>query len=345
MTIGAPPGYIPFDEARAAQAEQLGLAITRVREQLDAWRGAGALRGPGPVFVGIGASHAAACAPVWALRARGIAAWRMSAGDAPVPYPDSTHPIVGVSQSGRSAETLDVLASVPPERRRAVVNIAPSPITELVRDSLTLGTLRDSYASTIGYTATIAALGMIADSWDDGPLDTGWATLPGAFAEVDAGLEASVHRAAALFEGAGWADVVGTGPAVGSAEEGALLLREAARVPATGMSTRQYLHGSMESAGGGVHVVFGDDREVGLARTLLDAGHRVVLVTAQEIAEETRLSVLRLPRRPAAQRAILEAAAVQSLAAAVARSRGVPIEEFVFHADDIKVPATAPESA
>jgi glucosamine--fructose-6-phosphate aminotransferase (isomerizing) len=297
------------------------------------------------VLVGIGASYAAACAPVWALRKRGIAAWRISAGDVPVPYPLTEHRIIGVSQSGRSAETLDALASVPPERRLAVVNSAPSPITELVADSLSLGSLPDSYASTIGYTATLAALGMLADRWDDGELDPGWAALPVAFGQFDAAPGRAIERAVGLFDGVTWADFVGAAPAVGSAEEGALLLREVARIPATGMSTRQYLHGSMESAGGGVHVVFGDRREVGLARTLLDAGHRVVFVTRQELDDEPGLAVIRLPRMIASQRAILEAAVVQSLAGGVAQARGVPIEEFVFHADDIKVAPTRAEDS
>lgn len=337
MTLYAPPEYIAYEQARRGQAEQLGVAIARIREQLDRWDAEGALRGPGPVMVGIGASHAASCAPVWALRKRGIAAWRISAGDVPVPYPLTEHRIIGVSQSGRSAETLDALASVPPERRLAVVNSAPSPITELVTDSLTLGSLRDSYASTIGYTATLAALGMLADRWDGGGIDPGWDELPAAFARFDEGIATTIDRAVGLFDGVPWADFVGSAPAVGSAEEGALLLREVARIPATAMSTRQYLHGSMESAGGGVHVVFGDRREAGLARTLLDAGNRVVFVTRQEVADEPGLAVIRLPRMPAAQRAILEAAVVQSLAGGVAQARGVPIEEFVFHADDIKV--------
>ena len=345
MTVYAPTEYIDFDQARAHQAHQLGVAIERIGRQLEEWHEAGSLDGAGPVFLGIGASYAAACAPVWALRKRGIDAWRLSAGDAPVPYPPSDHPVIGVSQSGRSAETLDALASLAEDRRRAVVNTAPSPLTELIPGSLTLGSLRDSYASTIGYTATIAALGMIADRWDGGSLDAGWNDLPTVFAEVDASITDSIDRAVELFDGAAWADLVGAAPAAGSAEEGALLLREVARVAATGMSTRQYLHGSMESAGGGVHVVFGDRREIGVARTLLDAGHRVVLVTRQEIADEPGLAVVRLPQRPAAQRAILEASVVQALSAGVARARGIAIEEFVFHADDIKVSSAATEGA
>jgi glucosamine--fructose-6-phosphate aminotransferase (isomerizing) len=345
VTVYAPTEYISFDDARATQGRQLGRAIAHVRGQLADWEERGLLRGPGPVLLGIGASHAAACAPVWALRKRGILAWRLGAGDAPLPYPRSEHPVIGVSQSGRSAETLEGLASVPPALRRAVANTSPSPLTELVDDAIGLGNLPDSYASTIGYTGTIAALGMLADAWDGGAPDAGWDDIDRAFDRVDAGLAGPIERAVELFDQAAWADVVASAPSAGTAEEGALLLREVARIAATGMSTRQYLHGSMESAGGGVHVVFGDRREIGLARTLVESGHRVVLVTRQDVDDQDRLRVLRLPERPAAQRAILEASVLQALSGGVARARGIPIEEFVFHADDIKVARTEPDPA
>ena len=54
---------------------------------------------------------------MWALRSRGIEASRANAGDYPLPYPASQHPIIGVSQSGRSAETLAVLQATEPNRR------------------------------------------------------------------------------------------------------------------------------------------------------------------------------------------------------------------------------------
>lgn len=333
-------GYITFASARATQAAELGLAIPQIADQVAARAALGQLAGPGPIFVGIGASLAAACAPVWSLRARGIHAWRLGAGDYPVPFPQSVHPIVGISQSGRSAETLAVLESVPEELRFAVVNSEPSPIGRIA-STLSLGNLADSYASTLGYTATVAALGMIADAWQGGTPDPGWSTLAETFAEVEDRLAAPVAGLAELFAGVSSSDFVGAGPAVGSAEAGALLFREVARIPATGMSTRQYLHGSMESAGDGVHVVFGDSRELDLATTLSDAGHHVVLVTGEEVAATRTLHPVRLPKLPAPQRAILEALVMQLLVGAVADVRGVDIEEFVFHNADTKVPAEA----
>jgi fructoselysine-6-P-deglycase FrlB-like protein len=142
-----------------------------------------------------------------------------------------------------------------------------------------------------------------------------------------------------VFADATSADFVGAGPSVGSAEAGALLFREIARVPATGMGTRQYLHGSMESAGDGVHVLFGDGREPEVADTLAAAGHQVILITTEDIAARPGLATVRLPRRPPAQRAILEVGVIQILVAAVADLRAINIEDFVFDNADTKVPA------
>ncbi len=336
---GEADGNISFAAARADQASRLGEAIDTVTAATTELAAAGYLSGPGPIFVGIGASHAAACAPVWTLRTRGIHAWRLGAGDYPLPFPRSEHPLVGVSQGGRSTETLAVLESVAPDRRYAVVNRTPSPIAAAARIIIGIGNIPDSYASTVGYTATVAALGILADAWDGGRIDPGWRELPEALQETERLLTGPVRDLATVFTRAQSADFVGSGPSVGSAEAAALLFREAARIPATGMGTRQYLHGSMESAGGGVHVLFGDAREAKVAATLAAAGHQVILVTSQDAASGPNLNVVRLPARPLAQRVILEALTMQILVAAVAEERSVEIEEFVFHNPDTKVPA------
>jgi fructoselysine-6-P-deglycase FrlB-like protein len=332
-------GHISFQAARATQAEHLGQAIDAIIRSAGGLVAVGDLSRPGPIFTGIGASLAAACAPVWVLRSRGIHSWRLGAGDYPLPFPRSRHPVIGVSQSGRSAETLAVLESVEEQLRYAVVNTAPSPIADVASTVIDIGNIPDSYASTVGYTATVAALGILADAWDQGGADPGWQTLAAAFAEAELRLTEPVTALAAVFAEARAADFVGAGPSVGSAEAAALLFREVARVPATGMGTRQYLHGSMESAGDTVHVLFGDVREPAVADTLAEAGHQVILVTTADIESRRNLAAVRLPQRPPAQRAILEVLVMQILVAAVAELLAIDVEEFVFHNSDTKVSA------
>jgi glucosamine 6-phosphate synthetase-like amidotransferase/phosphosugar isomerase protein len=334
-------GYITYASARAAQAASLEAAIARISEEVLGQQAAGMLDGPGPIFVGIGASLAAASAPVWELRERGIHSWRLGAGDYPLPFPSSVHPIIGISQSGKSTETLAVLESVDSALRYAVVNTNPSPVSKLATCTLSLGNIPDSYASTIGYTATVTGLGMIAQAWGSGKLDPRWAELPDLFRATEQSVGARAEELATTFAAAATADFVGAGASVGSAEAGALLFREVARVHAAGMSTRQYLHGSMESAGDGVHVLFGEERELAVAHMLADAGHRVILITTADVAEGINLQVVRLPEVGASQRAILEALVMQILVGEVANQHGVEIEEFVFHHTDTKVEGIA----
>ncbi len=264
-------------------------------------------------------------------------AWRLGTGDCPLPWPASGHLVIGISQSGRSPETIEVLRSVDRSRRYVVSNVWPSPLTEIVDASLSLGNIPDSYASTVGYTATIMGLGMIADAWDGGTIDPAWTSLPDLFRATERLVEPRAAELAGAFAGAETADFVGAGSSVGSAENGALLMREVARLPSSAMSTRQYLHGPMESAGRGVHVVLGADRELDMAATLSNAGHRVILVTTSDIAESATLQVVRIPALPPAPQAIIEALVMQVIVAEVARQRDVPVEEFVFANPDTKV--------
>ncbi|GMA87692.1 hypothetical protein GCM10025868_29420 [Angustibacter aerolatus] len=46
------------------------------------------------------------------------------------------------------------------------MNVPGSPLTSVVDAVLDLGDERDSKASTIGFTGTLAALGLLADAWE-----------------------------------------------------------------------------------------------------------------------------------------------------------------------------------
>jgi glucosamine--fructose-6-phosphate aminotransferase (isomerizing) len=330
-------GYISLAEARASQAALLDTAIPAIAGEVRKAQAAGRLGGPGPIFLGIGASYAAAASAVWVLRSRGIHSWRLNAGEHPLPFPKSDHPVIGVSQSGRSSETLAVLRSIDQHLRLAVLNVTPSPISEIAGTTISLGKLPDSYASTTGYTATIAALGMIAEAWDGGAIDPSWSALPAAFRTIEAEVAARARALSEPLRDAASVDYAGAAPSAGSAEVGALLLREVARIPATGLSSRQYMHGAMESAGRTAHILMGDDREAALAHTLAHAGHQTLLITTLDVAEQSNLAVIRLPVVSPPQRAILEALVMQGLAVETALLRGLDPDAFVFFHTDTKV--------
>lgn len=331
-------GYISFVAARRTQSEVLGEhVLPHLRRQVGELAAQGVLSGPGPIFTGIGASLAAAAAGVWRLRSRGVDAWRLSAGDNPLPLPSTTTPVFGISQSGRSTETIAALESIERPRRTVIVNSDRSPMNDLSDTVINVGSVADSYASTVGFTATALAIALIAEAWNGAAPDPTWETLPAVIACTREELAASIADAALLFEGATHADFVAEGASLGSAEVGALLFREVARIPTTSFGTRQYLHGAMESASDGVHVIMGADREAAAADMLAAAGHKVVFMTDATARTSSAVRVIRLPFTTPAQRSLIEAVVLQDLVERVAALRDVEIEEFVFHHDDTKL--------
>ncbi|GAA4086713.1 SIS domain-containing protein [Nonomuraea soli] len=333
---------ITFREGQARQGAALRDIAERVRALLDG-PGAALVRGARkPLFTGIGASHAALAVPVELLRSHGIAAQRVLAPEiGPGGAGFDCDLVIGVSQSGRSSETVEAFRRLDGIARVAVLNVTGSPLAELAEATVDLGDRPDSYASTIGYTGTIVALDLLATAIAG--------SIAGSIAGGDPwdGIEAAVGRtreqaasvlAPVVARAAGCvaADAVGAGPSRASAEEAALLLREVARMPAAASVTRNYLHGEMESAGHTLHLVLGDGREVELAASLAGAGHLTVLVTSRAVRQAENLAVVRLTPETPAERVVLETVVIQELVAALADERGIPIESFVFANDDTK---------
>ena len=331
---------IPFLTGQANQPQALERVVANVRRQLDPTAVDLLRRSRRPLFVGIGASYAALALPAHLLRARGVVAQRVLASEiAEGTSGFDVDLLIGVSQGGRSSETVAAFDRAGSARlpRVALLNVVASPLGELAEAVLDLGNEPDSYASTIGFTGTVAALDLIAGAiTGDDPADDPWVSIAGSVeavraraAEVIATLRVRAARCVA-------ADLVAAGASRASAEEGALLLREVVRMPATAAVTRNYLHGEMESAGNTLHLVFGDGREVELARALAAAGHVTLLVTTGAVEPGAHLGVVRLPVTGAAARVVLETVVVQELAVALSEERGVPIETFVFANSDTK---------
>lgn len=244
--------------------------------------------------------------------------------------------LIAVSQGGRSSETIAAFeCAAPGITKTALLNVVPSPLGDLADLTVDLGNEPDSYASTIGYTGTVVALDLIAgavagregDPW--GQIAEQTTTVHEQATEVVAGLRDRGARCIA-------SDGVAAGASRASAEEGALLLREVVRMTAAASATRNYLHGEMESAGNTLHLVYGDGREIELARSLAGAGHLTLLITTAETAPADNLSVVRLPEVADAVRVVLETVVLQELVAQLSAERNVPIESFVFANDDTK---------
>ncbi|MGH4030945.1 SIS domain-containing protein [Actinomycetota bacterium Odt1-20B] len=327
---------ITFHTGQDVQPDALERIAAHVRPQLTAPSFQELRSAKRPLFAGIGASFAALAVPVEVLRAHGIAAQRVLSSEVEDGLTGfDTDVLFGISQGGRSSETLAAFKAARGARTVAVLNVTPSPLGDLAELTVDMGNEPDSYASTVGFTGTIVALDLIAGALA-GRADDPWDGIGAHLRTVRERATATIAPLAARAAGCVAADCVASGASRAGAEEAALLLREVPRMPAAASATRNYLHGEMESAGNTLHLVFGDGREIDLARSLSDAGHLTLLVTTEDVAPGDSLGVVRLPGTAAGPRVVLETAVVQELVQALSAERDVPIESFVFANDDTK---------
>ena len=289
-------------------------------------------------LVGIGASEhiARSAAPVW--RDHGLRTFAVSASDL---IGDGTSAgadaYVGLSESGRSAETVAALKHVTGSRL-GVTNIADSPITEVVEESLLMDSGPDSAVYTTGYTAMLQAVGMLGEHWTDTTSD--WPSLPDLAAEVLETTKPIIDSVLDHFDTARLIDVIGTGSSNASAGEGALLLREAAHAHTAAHETYNYLHGPMEPLDPRCAcIIVGDKREFRLAHDVSDLGCPTLLITTRADVKSTdALAVVQLPQAPSPLAlTVLQILPIQLLGSSLASRRGLRVDGFRYQQDDTKL--------
>lgn len=325
-----------FRDAIYSQPENLGAAREAFADavnELDL----DALIGGTVVFSGIGASGHALTPAVLALRAADQRAFAIPPGELTSGRAAALgDAFVLVSQSGASVETVEALAHLDGAPVIAISAHGESPLAEAASAWLPLGPFQDTPVATLSYTATLQALGMLCDAL----LGTasGWRDLPERARGVLERTEPSVQRTAESFAPAVAIDAVGGGAAQASAGETALLAREALRLPAVGMETREYLHGPLEAVGDGFGcVVFGRERELELAAELESFGASVMLITDERSAAPPGVHAIEIHRVSDLAAPILQILPVQLLIDDVARVRGREIGKLRRPQLDTKV--------
>lgn len=326
-----------FEEGVAAQPEGLVAALEAARAWRDRHDLAANLAARSLLLVGIGASYSALGSPVYELRRRGVIAARSSGGDLPHEGAALADAYVGVSQSGRSRETLQVLQQVEVSRRVSLVNALGSPMADISGTGLTLGGIRDSRMSSVAFSATVLGLGVLVDELTEGEPHPGWEDVPGHVASLLADPLPELSGFAEQTMSCCGFDIVGAAPSVTAAEQGALLFREGPFIPAFGTDTRSYLHGPMDCAGPATaHVLIGREREAQLAEQLGEKNVPILLITDRPL-DVPVATVVRVPEVPVVQRAVLESVVLQRLVLEVSRLRGLDIERRAFVRQDTKV--------
>jgi fructoselysine-6-P-deglycase FrlB-like protein len=331
-----------FIDAVHAQGTCLAVSRSSVADQLAGtdltpWRAAPL------VLMGMGASYnaIATALPFYRDRLLHPACGRLASDLlAERPAARAERPaVIAVSQSGRSREVVESLGRAPATARLALTAEPGGPLRGLVDAAVDLSVSDDSAVRVIGYTTSVQGLVLVADALTGTGLG---GQSPDNLLDHLEGCIQVAERAADEFLGDGecpdTVDFVGTGSHMGTAAQGALLVREACRVHAAGYDTYQYLHGPIEAVHPGAALVaVGSGREVALARSLGQAGARVLLVTDVAVEPDAGMLVLRLPGLQAPLSWLPAVVGLQVLAWTMAQRLGLAAETFQHHQDDTKV--------
>lgn len=313
------------DTLAAAQAELAGLDLSPLSSGVMA-------------VTGIGASYAAAVVVAAELQRRGRRAFPVRSGEMMAGY-DIADTVLALSHRGRSVETVEALQKLPNAKTLAVTNNPESPLAKTATFHIQLNNGSDATPSSTGYTATLLAAGLAIDAIH-GSGGADWASLPELTKDVQGRAAEKMPRLAELFRDRRAIDCVGAGASIGTADGASLLIREAARLPASGYETRHYLHGPMESmdAATGV-VIFGDARELALAENLNDIGCPALLVTSNtDISDSGKLTVVHVPASDdLVLRGIIDIFTAQLLAAELSDAAGLTDVKFRYKQSDTKI--------
>lgn len=289
---------------------------------------------------GIGASFAASVVVAGELARRGRRAAAVRAVDM-IESANIADSIVALSHRGRSIENVDSLNAHPSVPTLAITNNTESPLATAAGRHIRLNNGSDATPSSTGYTGTLGAAAMLVETLC-GHSQTDWDRLAGQISGMLERAADKMPRLSRLFANRRAIDCVGSCSFLGTADGASLLLREAARLPASATDTRHYLHGPMESMDDTTGVViFGDGREVRLASQLEEIGCSVLLITANpDIEDKGTLTVLRAPRQEnRIVRAMLDILPAQLLAAEISDAAGLTDTKFRYPQADTKISA------
>ncbi|MEU3294445.1 SIS domain-containing protein [Streptomyces longwoodensis] len=293
------------------------------------------------VITAMGSSHYAGL-PTWRrLVAEGHPVWWVSATEL-LDTPELLTPdtlLIATSQSGRSGEMVALLEG-PARTVRTVIGITDSEESPLGQAADVLILLRSGPEATVSsksYLNTVAA----HQSLTGALLGTGVSdTDVEDAARALEGFEVSDELCAAAQSFTRGPEprlaLIGKRDDIATSLMGALVLKEASKIPAEGYIGGEFRHGPMETAGPGLTaVVFAapevatqaDPSLAALADELIRSGSDVLLVGGEPRAGARHIP---LPHGPGLARTAVATRLVQQLSLDIARARGITPGAFRF---------------
>jgi glucosamine--fructose-6-phosphate aminotransferase (isomerizing) len=247
--------------------------------------------------------------------------------------------LVMLSRSGRSVEVVRLLdgARAVGATVIGVTNAPESPLGQGADLLLPLHAAYDHAVSITMYTAPAMIAALLAAAALGTLPDTLEPALRKALADAKAALPAWQTR----LDASDWplADAptyfLARGPSQASAHEARLLWEEAAKSPATALTTGGFRHGPQEIVREGLQVAVWLDGErrreadLALVADLRRLGARVLLV-GQDVSPDAADLVLPLPPIPAPWQFLIEAIPIQLAVERLAARRGVDCDSFAY---------------
>jgi glucosamine--fructose-6-phosphate aminotransferase (isomerizing) len=279
------------------------------------------------ILTGMGSSYHALHPLLLGLLGQGIPAQMLETSELVHYAPGLISPdalIVAVSQSGASAEILQLLKQLPPQAGLiGITNTAGSPLATRAEALLLTRAGSENTVSCKTYVTALVALAVleaVLTGRDPAAALSGLEGLPGAVAGYLSGLPAYLETLEKRLLAVQYLTLAGRGRSLAAAETGGLIIKEAAHFPAEGMSCAAFRHGPLDmvSRQNFVLVYEGLNPTRALNRKLVadiqKVGGQAALVETAPVRE-----VFHLPVVPAAGLAILEILPAQMLSIALAR--------------------------
>jgi len=218
-------------------------------------------------FTGMGASYAACYSPVSVLAGHGLMVTMVDTAELlhfRRPTLDSDGVLVIVSQSGRSAEVVGLARELEASSGPLVVAITngrDNPLAAAADVAIDTAAGTEVGPSTKSFVASLVALATVAEVLRGRDVADSIEAIGSDVARAARAAERILAEPDKTAEGLrAWLDdrpivaVLGRGTARAASELGALVMKEAARIPAEAMESAQFRHGPLELAGSGLAV-------------------------------------------------------------------------------------------